>query len=89
MGIKLGKRYRDTITLLEGVAVGKTEWLNGCSRIGIQAAGLHEGKPLDVYWVDEQQAELIQDEKEAKEPVMAEIDMPARSPGGPRQDPKR
>lgn len=35
--IKLGKRYRDTITGFEGVAVGRHEYLHGCTRITLQA----------------------------------------------------
>ncbi len=87
--IKLGARYRDTITELEGVAVGKTEWLNGCARIGIQPTGLHEGKPIDVYWVDFQQAELVNDDEKAGIEPEKVMEAAAVRPGGPRQDPKR
>lgn len=34
--IKLGERYRDTITGFEGVAVGRHEYLHGCTRITLQ-----------------------------------------------------
>lgn len=35
--IKLGEKYRDTVTGFEGVAVGRFEYLHGCTRIALQA----------------------------------------------------
>lgn len=53
--IKLGTRVRDSITGFSGVAMARTEYLNGCARVGVQAAQLHDGKPVDPQWFDEQQ----------------------------------
>lgn len=55
MMIKLGTRVRDTITGFEGVAVARTVWLYGCSRIAVQSPELHEGKPIEAQWFDEGQ----------------------------------
>lgn len=35
--IKLGEKYRDQTTGFEGVAVGRHEYLHGCTRITLQA----------------------------------------------------
>lgn len=35
--IKLGNKYRDTITGFEGTATGKHEYIHGCTRITLSA----------------------------------------------------
>lgn len=55
MAVQLGKSYRDIITGYEGIAVSRTEFLNGCVRVAIQAPGVYEGKPYESYVVDEPQ----------------------------------
>lgn len=57
--IKLGSRVRDNVTTLEGIAISRTEYLNGCVRYGIQPQIVKDGKSADVEWVDEQQMEII------------------------------
>lgn len=80
--IKLGSRVRDAITGFEGIAIARTEWIYGCSRIGVEATKLDEkGKPADAQWFDEQRIELV---KEQAPPLSAQSDAPT---GGPRSDP--
>ena len=55
MKIVLGKKYVDPITGFKGIAVAKTEWHYGCTRIGLQAPINQEGKILDAEWFDELQ----------------------------------
>lgn len=55
---KLGNKLHDKVTGLEGIAVGRNHWLNGCIQYCIKPP-LHEGKVLDGEWVDENQLELI------------------------------
>lgn len=62
--IKLGQKVRDTITGLEGIAIGITEWMYGCRRVIIQPQELREGKPLEAYTVDEPACEVIIPEAE-------------------------
>lgn len=81
--IQLGSTIRDTQTGFVGIAVGCALWLNGCMRYGIQALELHDGKPIDVIWFDEQQVEIV---KSNPPPVSENV---TRAPGGPRQDPTR
>ena len=77
--IKLGQYVKDEITGFEGVAVSITEWMNGCRRIGIQSKEMHEGKPIEIEWVDEKQVAKV---KPGRIKQVA-------ATGGPRQDPKR
>lgn len=79
--VKLGNRVRDNITGFSGVATGKTEWLYGCNRICIEPAELHEGKPIEAQWFDEQRVEIITEDK----PKIS-ADNSALS-GGPQKDP--
>jgi hypothetical protein len=59
MGIQLGDRARDRITGFTGIVIGKTEWLNKCSRFGLQAEKLDGGKVVDAQWFDSEQVELV------------------------------
>ena len=52
--IRLGDKVRDNITGFTGVATGRTEYLYGCVRICIEPAELHDGKPVEALWFDEQ-----------------------------------
>lgn len=79
--IKLGDLVRDKITGLLGVAVVKSEYLNGCVRFGVQPRELHEGKPIDSFYFDEPQLELCDPE--------SAIAKQAGSTGGDRPNPRR
>ncbi len=80
--IVLGTKVRDKFTGFSGVAVGRTEWIFGCTRYAVEATELHEGKPIEAQWFDEQRLELLQDAPAQKE---AE----SKGPGGPQRDPVR
>lgn len=67
MKIELGQKVRDTITGMEGIAVGRTVWLNGCIRISVQSQMLKDGVPLDQQWIDEPQLQVVE-ETAAPEP---------------------
>lgn len=75
--INVGDVCKDTITGFKGVCVCRTEWLNGCARIGIQPQELSkEGTPIEIQMFDEQQVELVGKKNY----------MPKRDTGGPRDD---
>jgi hypothetical protein len=57
--IDLGDRVRCKVTNLEGIVMGMTRYLYGCVRVGIQPAALHQGRPVEAYWVDLPQLELV------------------------------
>ena len=54
MGIKLGDKVKDSITGFEGLATAITTWANGCVRVEVTSAELHDGKPIEGQWFDEQ-----------------------------------
>ena len=79
--IELGDLVREKITGLEGIAIAKTEWLNGCVRFSVQGRVLDkEGKVPDPQCFDIQQIALVQ--KQA-------FYQKAKPRGGPMPDPQR
>ena len=81
--IELGSVVKDRITGLQGTAVARTTWLNGCVRYAIQPAVVKDGKPVDEYWVDSQQTELVKPKKKAAKKPAA-----SACTGGPQADPR-
>lgn len=59
MEIKLGMKVKDTVSGLTGIAIARTEWLNGCTRYGIQPPVDSDGKVPASHWVDEPQIEIV------------------------------
>jgi hypothetical protein len=63
MKVKLGRRYRDTITGFEGVATARYEFLHGCVRWQLTGAHPESGGPQD-FTFDEPQLEEVKDKTE-------------------------
>lgn len=84
--IKLGSRVRDIYTGFTGTAVARTEWLYGCSRIGIEPTTLKDGLPIEAQWFDEQRVEIIQEDRPLNVTALSSA---AAAPGGPQRDPAR
>lgn len=78
--IKIGDVAKDRVTGFKGVVIGRTEWLNGCARLGLQSQSLKDGSPIDAVWFDENQLELVK--RSVVKPVQKET-------GGPRPAPMR
>ncbi len=57
MEIALGSMVRDKHSGFAGKVVSRTDFLYGCRRYGVQAEGLHEGKPIETQYFDEPQLE--------------------------------
>ena len=53
MAVNLGDRVRDRVSGFTGVVIARTEWLYGCTRFGVQAEELKDGKPIEAEWFDE------------------------------------
>lgn len=53
--MKLGDTLTDSITGFTGVAIARTEWLNGCVRWTLQSKELKDGKPIGPECFDEPQ----------------------------------
>ncbi len=81
--IELGKEVQDKITGFKGIAIARSTFLQGCSRILVQPKIDKEGKIPESMSFDEPDIEVISDgvllkPKPKKEP-----------PGGPRPMPFR
>jgi len=57
--MQLGDVIRDKISGFTGVATSRTEYLNGCIRWAISPQQLHEGKPIEAGYFDEEQVEVV------------------------------
>lgn len=57
--INIGDRVKDKVTGFEGIVVAETNWLNGCTRCGVQSLTLKDGIPIDLVWFDRPQLELM------------------------------
>jgi hypothetical protein len=69
VGIILGSYVRDVITGFEGVAIARTRWLYGCSRIGVQQGVDSKGVVPDPIWVDEQRVSYVPGKMPAMLPI--------------------
>lgn len=77
---QLGDRVKDRITGFSGIVVGRTEWLSGCGRVGIQAEKSKAGVlPPEPFWVDDQQVAILGRKAFSVKPTR----------GGPMSDPRR
>jgi len=64
--IELGDEIKDTVTGFKGIAVAKTDWLNGCTRWTIQPSVDKEGKVPPAECFDETQLVLVKRKKVAQ-----------------------
>lgn len=66
MMINVGDKVKDTITGLEGMAVAKIIYMNGCIQYEVQPKGLKDGKIIKSAWIDEGQL-IVKKEARKKE----------------------
>lgn len=59
MAITLGRKVKDKITGVEGIAVARTEWMHGCVRIIVQPLELKDGRPVETCTFDEPDLDII------------------------------
>lgn len=59
----LGDEVKDTVSGFQGIAFGKTDFLNGCTRIGVQPPVDKEKKLPDAQWFDEPQLLVVKSQK--------------------------
>lgn len=52
---ELGDKLKDLVSEVEGVCIGRIEYLNGCTQYAIKPKKLKNGKVLEAEWVDSQQ----------------------------------
>lgn len=90
--IELGDRVRDRITKFTGIVVCKSEWVNGCVRLGVQKEeekGSDFEKGLQTF--DIQQLEFLEtDPTGVRASAMAFNERPAAAeqPAAPSESPK-
>ena len=58
--IELGDRVRDSISGFHGIAYGRLEWVNKCTRISIAPEYTDNGKLIESIWFDEEQVVLVE-----------------------------
>lgn len=59
--IHLGDKVRDIVTGFEGIAVARTEWLVGCTRVSVQPRSLDKDGAVQSHQTfDEPQLELLE-----------------------------
>lgn len=73
---KLGVRLRDKVTLFEGIATSRIEYLNGCIQYGIKPGLDKDGKTQEAHWFDEDQIEQV------NEGITESIVRKKQAPGG-------
>jgi hypothetical protein len=63
----LGDRAKSRIDGFRGIIVGRTQYLNMCNRYTIAPEELKDGKPLDMYTIDEQDLVIL--DKHVHDPI--------------------
>ena len=59
-GISLGDRIKCRITGLEGICYGVSDFMYGCTRVGLAPSSLdRDGKPKEIFWADAPQFEIV------------------------------
>lgn len=59
--VKLGAHVRDTITGFEGIATGKSEFVNGCVSVAVTRTELSKDGEVKIEWFDEQRIEVLKE----------------------------
>jgi hypothetical protein len=72
--IQLGDEVKDNVTGFKGVVIGITQFLNGCARVGVQAAAAKDGTIKPPEWFDVPQMTVVK---------AAKVKAGPRNTGGP------
>lgn len=80
MTVKLGDKCRDSVTGFEGTCTVRSEYISGCTRVGLQPPVDKDGKIPDAQHFDEPMLTVV----EAKHVAAAPSDR-----GGPRDAPSQ
>lgn len=70
--INLGDRVKDKITGMVGIAIGSSQWLYGCNQFCVKPEELKDGKPIDAFWIDEYQLDIVNKNVISGRPPVAE-----------------
>ena len=80
--VNLGDKVKDTITGYQGIATGRSVFLNGCVSICIARQDVPDKDETKVEWFDEQRVELVESGAFKPQPSSA-------TAGGPQAVPPR
>jgi hypothetical protein len=80
MSIELGDKVKDRVSGFQGVVVSKTNYLNGCCRVGVKPQALEKGSTIDEEWFDIGQIDLISPKA---------VSVVPKKTGGPATNPPR
>lgn len=61
--INLGDEVKCSITGFKGIAIGLTEYIYGCKRVGVQPRVDKDGKHAECQWFDEPQLQVLKKNK--------------------------
>ena len=86
--IELGDRVKDKISGLSGIAFGITNWLYGCRRVSVMPEESKDGKPAELFSVDEPQLEIVQ-KGAIQEKEKASKEKKKKTSGGPMPEVSR
>lgn len=56
---ELGAKARCIVTGLEGIIIGRAQYLNGCKQYGIKQKVGKDGKVPEAHWIDEAQLKQV------------------------------
>lgn len=57
--IKLGRKVRDKITGMEGIAISRIEYLNGCVQYAVQPLYKKGSTEMPAWNIDQEQLEVV------------------------------
>jgi hypothetical protein len=59
VSIDLGAKVREKVTTMEGIAIGRAEYLYGSPSVLVQPEALKDGVAQKPQWLEEAQLEVI------------------------------
>jgi hypothetical protein len=80
--VTLGSKVRDTITGFEGIATGRSQFLNGCVSVCVTRSEVTKDGEVKLEWFDEQRIEVVERGAFRAQPSTA-------TAGGPHSIPPR
>jgi len=78
IAIELGKKYRDTVHGIEGIATCHSRYLTGCDRVGLEY--MKDGEIKD-FWVDVNRLEGVKIPPDQQLPGGPQKHAPSKSTG--------
>lgn len=82
--IKLGEQVKDKLTGFKGTAIARAEYLYGCVWVCVVPKELHDSKPVEDTWFDEERlTSVVKKNVKEEEDVSQEVFDRSMRRGGP------